>query len=266
MLITKVSIQEKRKDRYNIFINEKYEFSVDESVLIRFDLKKGKELSRDELVAIERQDHVRKGLNMAIHYLSLRMRSEKEVADYLSKKEVEPEGIREIIATLYRLSYLNEAQFADAFVKTQINTTDKGPKTIERELKEKGLTDDLIEESLQSFDFDKQLEKAVHIAEKYRKKNKKESLMIQKQKIQQALVRKGYSWNVINEALEQLEPADDGEEQDAALMHQAEKVHRRYSKFTGGEYKQKMKQSLYRKGFAISDIDQAIERLQEDSD
>ncbi|WP_338753370.1 recombination regulator RecX [Bacillus sp. FJAT-52991] len=262
-IITKISQQEKRKDRYNIFLNEEYAFSVDEAVLIRFHLKKGMDISKEDIDAIAHQDGVQKGLNTAIHFLSIRMRSEKEVRDYLQKKEIEPEAIEETIRSLDRLSYLDDAQFAKAYMNTQINTTDKGPIVIRRELKEKGIKDKWIEEVLSSFDFSNQLEKATALADKYRKKYKKESFVVQKQKIEQALIRKGYGWDVIQEAVV-AEQAGDNEEQQEALMYQVEKAHRKYSKYTGGEYRQKMKQSLYRKGFSISDIEKALEQLEQD--
>ncbi|KAB7704141.1 recombination regulator RecX [Bacillus aerolatus] len=263
-VITKISLQQKLKDRYNIFIDEQYAFSVDESVLIQSGLKKGMELTEKEADAIVQQDAVRKGLNAAIQFLSIRMRAEKEVRDYLAKKETETEAIEEIIHSLYRLSYLDDTQFAEAYTKTQINTSDKGPKVIERELKDKGINESIIEETMGEFDLSLQFEKASKLAEKYRKKYSKESAVIQKQKIEQALARKGYGWSVIQEALAESKPEEDEEEQLEALMHQAEKAHRRYSKFSGGEYKQKMKQTLYRKGFSISDIERAIEKLQEE--
>ncbi|WP_100330432.1 recombination regulator RecX [Bacillus xiapuensis] len=260
-IITKISAQEKRADRYNVFLNEKYAFSVDEAVLIRFGLKKGKELSEGEIAEITEKDQIRKGINIAVQFLSIRMRSEQEVRKHLEKKEVNPAHIGEIIRYLYQLHYLDDLQFAKAYVRTQLRTTDKGPNVIERELKEKGIAPAFIEEVLNFFSFDQQLEKAAALAEKYRKKNTKESAIRQKQKIEQALMRKGYSWNVIQEALLQTESADK-EEQWQALLYQAEKAHRRYNKYTGGEYRQKMKQSLYRKGFDISDIEKVIEHLQ----
>ncbi|MFK2826174.1 recombination regulator RecX [Bacillus sp. B190/17] len=264
-VITKISLQQKLKDRYNIFIDEKYAFSVDESVLIQFELRKGMELTDEKLAAIFQQDAVRQGMNAAIHFLSIRMRSEKEVRDFLVKKEVTNEAAEEVIRSLYRLSYLDDAQFAEAYANTQMNTSDKGPQLIERELKEKGIADVLIKKVLAPFEFRFQLEKSVKLAEKYRQKYRNESLIIQKQKIEQMLARKGYSWNVIHEALAESHPSENEEEQIEALMYQVEKAHRRYSKFSDGEYRQKMKQALYRKGFSIDDIERALERLQEES-
>ncbi|KMY53097.1 recombinase RecX [Bacillus sp. FJAT-27231] len=263
-VITKVSLQQKLTDRYNIFINEQYAFSVDESVLIQFGLKKGMELTDEQIAAITRQDAMRKGLNMAIHFLSVRMRSEKEVREFLAKKEIEQEAIEEIVHQLYRMSYLDDREFAKAYTNTQVNTSDKGPKLIERELKEKGINDFLIEEALTTFEADLQIEKAGKLAEKYRQKYRKESPVVQKQKMEQSLMRKGYDWGIIQEAIAGSETEEQEEEQWQALMYQAEKAHRRYSKFSGGEYRQKMKQTLYRKGFPISEIDKAIEKLQEE--
>ena len=43
-MITKITTQQKNKERFNIFVDEgkgeKYAFSVDEAVLIKFQLKK----------------------------------------------------------------------------------------------------------------------------------------------------------------------------------------------------------------------------------
>jgi regulatory protein len=40
--ITKISAQKNNEERVNIFLDEKYAFSVDLDVLVKFDLRKGK--------------------------------------------------------------------------------------------------------------------------------------------------------------------------------------------------------------------------------
>ena len=52
-VITKISQQKKDLERYNIFLDEKYAYSVHESVLVKFGLTKGMSLedwSIDEMV------------------------------------------------------------------------------------------------------------------------------------------------------------------------------------------------------------------------
>lgn len=44
--ITKISAQKNNTERVNIFLDEKYAFSVDLDVLVQHDLKKGKRAGR----------------------------------------------------------------------------------------------------------------------------------------------------------------------------------------------------------------------------
>ena len=65
-VITKITQQKKDKERYNIFLDEKYAFSVHESVLVKFELTKGMTLedwSVDEMVY---EDEIRKAFNRAL--------------------------------------------------------------------------------------------------------------------------------------------------------------------------------------------------------
>ncbi len=54
---------------------------------------KGKVLIEADIEEIKQADMVRKGLNKAINFLSHRVRSEKEIRDYLRKQEMEPFAI-----------------------------------------------------------------------------------------------------------------------------------------------------------------------------
>ncbi len=260
--ITKISVQQKRTDRYNIEVDGDYAFSIDEAVLMEFNLRKGSEITKAEVEEIQIRDGVRKGLNAAINYLSIRMRSEKEVLDYLKRKEVEQDAAEEILTRLRLMSYLNDEQFADAFVKTQIQTTDKGPYLIRRELKEKGINEEIASNAMEQFTEEEQIEKATKLYEKQLKKYKRDSAFLQKKKAEEQVMTKGYSTLIMKQAA--FAAPSDEEQEKEALMHQAEKAHRRYQSCKPSEYKQKMKMALYRKGFDFSAIDQAIEKLQEE--
>lgn len=260
--ITKITAQKKRTDRYNIFLDygkgEEYGFSVDEDVLIKHSLKKGMVLDELLLSEISYSDDIRKAYNTAVNYLARMMRTEAEIRKHLVEKEVDEVIIQEVIHKLNEYQFLNDEQLAFAYVRTQMNTTDKGPTVIKRELKEKGISEAHILEAIDEFPFELQLEKAIALCEKYMKKNKQESQRIMKQKIEQLLFRKGYSSEVNKMALEPIEGTSDNEEMES-LRYQAEKLERKYSKYTGYEYEQKMKQALYRKGFTIDTITKYLE-------
>ncbi|WP_433748195.1 recombination regulator RecX [Falsibacillus pallidus] len=263
-IITKISKQVKNDERYNIFLDGKYAFSVDEDVLAKKRLQKGQELSDLDISEIQFHDDIRKGYNMALNYLTARMRTEKEIRTYLKDKEVEESIIPEIIFKLNQYKFINDEEFAIAFVRTQAATSNKGPVTIKRELAEKGVHQNFIERALEEFPFDQQLENAMKLAEKVVRQNQNLSESNVKQKIQQTLMRKGYSSNVIQEALIEVEFEKDTDEEWEAILYQGEKAYRRYSKFEGFEYKQKMKQALYRKGFNMELIDRFLEHKEEE--
>lgn len=264
-VITKISVQKNNKNRYSIFSEsgkgEEYAFSVDEDVLIKYQLKKGMELDDLPVSEILYQDDIRKAYNLALHYLAHRMRSEGEVREYLTKKEVAAPTIHEAINRLYKYKFLDDDEFAKAFVRTQMNTTDKGPEVVKIGLKEKGINEKLMDEAIREYPFEKQIEKAEQLANKLIIKNRKDSSRILKQKLEQFLIRKGYSFSVIQLVMEDSVTEKEVEEELTALRFQGEKLQRKHSKLTGFEYKQKIKQGLYNKGFSIELIDRYLEGL-----
>ena len=56
----------------------------------------------------------------------------------------------------------------------------------------------------------------------------------------------------------QKQKLDRRDEEMDALRYQAEKLERKYAKYTGYEYEQKMKSALYRKGFALEQIEKYL--------
>lgn len=267
-IITKITVQQKKNDRYNIFMDdgkgERYAFSVDEDVLIKHQLKKGMEVDEFSLTEIAYQDDIRKAYNTAIQYLSRRMRSEHEVRKHLEGKDIDGVIIQEVIHKLYEYSFLNDEEFAHAYVRTQINTTGKGSGLIRGELREKGIAENLIEMALQAFPFEEELISALKLCEKFVRKNTRDSSRIVKQKLEQMLARKGFSAGIIQAAIADTEFEKAEDEELTALRTHAEKAHRKFSMLPDFEYRQKMKQTLYRKGFPLELIDQMIEELKEE--
>ncbi|MDQ0220862.1 recombination regulator RecX [Peribacillus cavernae] len=265
--ITKVTSQKKRKDRYNIYIDdgkgEKYAFSVDEEVLLKFNLKKGKDIDEFDLADIQYYDDIQKAFTYALNYLSHRMRSELEIRSYLKKKEIDDPIIQEAVYKLYNYKYLDDLAFAQAFVRTQINGGNKGPLTIKLELKEKGINEKIIEQALLQYPFEIQEEHARKLAEKSIAKEKGISERALKQKLEQTLLRKGFSMEAITESLQNVSLEKGDDEEWYSLCHQAEKAHRRLQKYTGFEYEQRMKQALFRKGFPIDSIERYLAEKKE---
>jgi regulatory protein len=262
-IIKKITVQKKNKERYNIFFDqgdkEEYAFSVSQDVLIKYDLRKGKELSSEDIELIFQNDELQKAMNKSINYLSYRMRSEKEVRTNLLENEYSVEIVQKVISWLLERNYLNDSEFAKAYVKTQQNTTDKGPRLIENGLKEKGINSLIIEEVMMGLSFDEQLQKALKLCEKLAGKKKKVSISNLKNDMQSMLIRKGYPFDVINMAIDSSIKKVDIEQDALAVTIQGEKAWKKYRSEPIDVRKLKVKQFLYRKGFSLEHIDLFLE-------
>ena len=74
--ITKIQAQ-KRKGRYNVYLDGKYAFPVAETTLIEFRLMKDVELTDKQVKEIEDRENVNKAYGDAVNFLSYQLRTEK---------------------------------------------------------------------------------------------------------------------------------------------------------------------------------------------
>lgn len=252
--ISRITTQKKRKDRFNIYLNdgnkETYGFSVDEAVLIEYRLRKGLELDDSMIVVLVEKDTLQKSYTLAINYLSYRMRTKKEIYDYLVKKEVESKHIPVIMDRLEKEKLIDDTSFADSFVRTRIHTSNKGPMLVKRELQEKGVSSAIATQAIEQYTYAVQFEKAQKWAEKKLKQSSKKSFQQQLQQVQGTLMQKGFSQDVIRDVLRGIEDEKDEDEEWSALVQQGEKLMRKHqAKLSGFDLQRKVKESLYRKGF-----------------
>ncbi|WP_373895380.1 recombination regulator RecX [Virgibacillus natechei] len=267
--IARITTQKKSKDRYNIFLNdgqdEKFGFSVDEAILIEFNLRRDLELEEATIATLIQKDTIHKSYTQAINFLSYRMRTKKEIHDYLVKKEVDEEHITQIMERLTKENLLNDAQFAEMFVSTRMNTSTKGPMLIKRELIEKGVSTQLASEAVEQYPYDIQYENISKWIEKKITTGKKDSFRKQVQQLQATLMQKGFTQDVIKDALADINDQKDDETEWDALVYHGEKLLRRHqAKLTGQKLRNKIKQSLFGKGFTIELINQFLdEELEE---
>lgn len=263
-VITKIGRQKRNQERYNIYLNEKYAFAVDEGTLIKFELQKGKVLEQIEIDEIQYEDEIAKAFNKALNFLSYQMRSEYEVKQKLLQLGHGEAVIQEAIHKLNRLGFLNDESYSKALLETRKRTAKKGPAAIRQDLMKKGIAKDLQQQVLTTFGHEEQVKIALELAEKAVRANHNKTPAQVKQKIQEVLLRKGYSYTIVSEVLEQITLEREEDEWTALIELQGEKIWRKYaSKFEGFEFHQKVKQALYQKGFPIEVISEYIEQKEQ---
>lgn len=230
--------------------------------MINHNLRKGLELNEVLINTLIQQDSVHQSYAKVLNYLGYRMRTKKEIRDYLIKNEVDEEQITEIIHKLLDQNLLDDEAFASSFVNTRINTTTKGPGIVKQELMQKGVSARIATRAVEKYTYGIQYEKAEKIAAKRLRKRTKNSFTKQIQQLQATLLRNGFTNEVITDVIADVKEEKSDDEEWEAIVNQGDRLVRRYErKFADYELHQKIKEGLYRQGFAISLINTYLEKL-----
>jgi len=145
-------------------------------------------------------DEFEKNYNRVLRFLSFRVRSEKEIEDYLQKKKVEESIVKKIIEKLKKYRFLNDAEFTRIWIEQRTKLKPRAWRIIQFELKRKGISEEIIQGSKIKVQSDLESAKILVQRKMLRYKN------LPKQEIYQKLGRflagKGFSWDTIKKAIE----------------------------------------------------------------
>lgn len=261
-VITKVQAQ-KAKNRFNIFINDEYAFPVDDNLLVQNRLIKGRTLTEAEIEDLREKGELSKGYQAALHFLNFKMRTEKEIRDYLADKDYQ--SLEPIIQKLKENRLINDTEYAKSYVRTYSTLKLEGPKKIERALSAKGLTKEEILTGLDEYAYELQVENAKQLAEKVLKRQRNKSSREMMQKVREQLMNKGFESDVIQLAIEELDNDQTDDEEYEALQKQGEKAWTRYArKHKGYDLISRTKAYLYSKGYPRELIDQFIQEKEDE--
>lgn len=144
-------------------------------------------------------------LNKALRFLSFRPRSEKEIADFLKRKQVDEINSRKIIDKLKEHKFLNDEEFVRWWVEQRTLITPRAFRVIKIELKQKGISKEIIEELGQNKEsmLQTDLEMAIKLVRKrlprYKNLQKKEVY----QKLGRFLISKGFDYDTVKRSIDE---------------------------------------------------------------
>ncbi|MEK7571043.1 MAG: regulatory protein RecX [Patescibacteria group bacterium] len=146
----------------------------------------------------------RKYLPLAYRYLTIRNRSEKEVRDYFTKKDITSEIVDKIIVSLYAQKFLNDELFARSWIRSRARSKPKGRYALEMELKQKGISAEIIEKIFaeNQEDLPDELTQAKQLIQRKMEKLKESSKQEIYQKVGSFLSRRGFSWEITKKAID----------------------------------------------------------------
>jgi regulatory protein len=204
--ITKIERQKKNKQRYSLFAEERFIIGVSEESLLKFNIYSGKTLSDDILTEIETRENYIAIREQAWRFLARRMHSEKELEIKLINKGYDKDIIGIIIQDLRAKRYLDDKAFAQQVISDEAGLKRSGPVYIKNKLLQKGveisLVSSLIEEN---YSAELQHENCKYFAAKKFKYLENSNSNSIKNKLGNFLIQKGFTWEMINLVISELD-------------------------------------------------------------
>lgn len=165
MKITAITTQTRNKNRVNISVDGKYRFSLDTYQLIDLGIRVGQDYCEDKLIELEQESQFGKLYARALEYCLMRIRSAREVSDYLYKKTrstrdkkgnlkqgVAPEITKRVFERLLEKGYINDEKFARFWVENRSLSKGVSGRKLISELQSKGIASAIISQVMDETD------------------------------------------------------------------------------------------------------------------
>jgi len=191
--ITAIEVQKHNPQRVNIYLNGDFAFGL--TRIVAGWLHTGQTISDEKIAQLKTEDSREMAYVRALNFLSYRARSEAEIRQNLRKHDVPEEVIDETLERLRQNGFANDEQFARAWVENRNTFRPRSKRALAVELRQKGLTDQVIHTVLEQNVDDETL--AYQAGQP--KARKLEALEWQdfRKKLSGFLARRGFAYSVI---------------------------------------------------------------------
>lgn len=202
--ITEISVQKKNKNRCNIYIDNVFAFGVSNELIYKENLKVGMIVDEEKLKKIAYEENLINCKETALKIIERSYKTKKEMIKRLLEKGYALEEINETLKFLEEYNFINDESYTKAFINDRTKT--QGKQKIKYALKNKGVSDEIIEEELSKLDMEKEKENANILAlKKYNILIKRESDKYKlKEKIIRFLISRGYNYEVAKDAVNEI--------------------------------------------------------------
>lgn len=198
--ITAIAVQKRNPQKINVHVNGSFSFSVNR--VVGAWLSVGQLISDQKMTELKKADDVESAFQSAAHYISYRNRSEVEVRQNLKTKNFNEPIINKVILKLKESGLVDDMDFARQWVELRSASKPRSRWLMENELKQKKINNEMIEQAMSNIPDDLTL--AIQaIQQKIHHFNFQEKDVFKK-KVASYLLRKGFSYEIGRQAIEQV--------------------------------------------------------------
>lgn len=245
-----VKFQKIGKSKYKLYLENNDILILYEEVIVNNNLILKKEINDSKINYLVEENNKYYAYELALKYISVRLRSEKEVDIYLSKKGILKDDINFALERLEKEGYLNDYKFAKSYFNDNISLTTKGPNKIKNELIKNGISNDIINEVFEDIDYYFIENKLYNLIDK-KIRIKKGSTYEVKVKLLNYFLNLGYDKDMILKVINLFDIKTDF----GYLKKEYDKLYNKYkNKYDEDKLDKYIESKLYSKGYKLSDI------------
>lgn len=230
------------KEKYKVYFNNT-DIILYEDIILKYNLLCNKNIDIDLIEKVIEENKYYEAYFLSLSYIEKKMRNQKEIEDYLKRKEYSTSIINYVLDKLSNMGLINDIKYIEAFINDKILLSSYGPYKIKNELINLDLDANEIDNYLNKISSKVWREKLQKIVDKKLKLLKNKSYFMLINKLKNDLYNLGYDSSMIEEVLSNIE-CDNNE----SLNKEIDKLIRLKKD------KNKIISSLLRKGYSYEEI------------
>ena len=240
--------------KYKILLSNGSEIKTYDDVILNYGLLYHKTIDSDLLNKINNDNNYYEIYYKTVNYITKRLRSEKEINEYIDKNKVTNKDKEKLVKKLKENNLINDLNFAKAYIADKINLSNIGLDKIRNDLLMHNISVEIIDSELAKVDNNLIKEKLKKLIAKKIKNSKYTGYKL-KFKIVNELINLGYDKDDILEIYDNIS-VDNTEN----IKKEYDKLYKKLSnKYQNKDLGRMIKSKLYNRGFSIEEINKFIE-------
>ncbi|HEX2944552.1 MAG TPA: regulatory protein RecX [Clostridia bacterium] len=199
MKITSAEKNKKYKDKLSIYVDGKFSFTISEEDYISLNLYEEQELTQETIDYIKNTLNYHEAKSRAVRYLSMKLRTEKEVRDKLSDEGYDDDCADKVVNELKAIGYINNQLYAQKYIFDRSKLKPISKRLMKKELVFRGISEETADEVLQDWKVEDSSVAESLLKRKFGKYDLNDKKILKKAMM--FLTHRGFSSDTIREAL-----------------------------------------------------------------
>lgn len=237
-----------------------------DKIIEEFGIEKGKTFDRDQFDALKDLEQVSRAYNKALKYLTIKDYTYHQMRKKLMDKgDYDDTQLDATLDLLCEKNLINDELYSINYLK-RCSRLGIGINKAIYNLRNYGVDSEVIDHCLDELD-DEEYQAATHLIDSYFKKNSTNSFKNIQKRIKEKLYIKGFTIDTIEKAMSDYDFIYDDEKEKQTLEKEIDKIYKRYSmKLNSKELKNKLIDTLLRKGYNYDDIKSVLISKENDNE